>query len=119
MTALIHRLAPSLVSTLSKIGHSTDLSSLSDCFLLALKRHLYVLGAQNFDGKCAQLKILNRFEFEGLVKFAVLGSNADVKQDLIAISHDQEKLVKFYALDSMLAATDPATNMPSIEPLYI
>ena len=89
------------------------------CFLLALKRHLYVLGTQNFEGKSAQLKILNRFEFEGLVKFAVLNSNADLKQDLIAISHDQEKLVKFYGLDSILAATDPAKNIPSIEPLYI
>lgn len=63
---------------------------------------------------------MNRFEFEGIIKFAVLSCLADEKaKDLIAISHDQEKLVKFYALGDMLATTDPAANMPSVKPLYI
>lgn len=119
----------SFLSSLSKVGNkkSDQLSQLNSLWIMSLKRYVYVLGQTKSQadksGAChkAGLQVLNRFEFSGYVKYAVFEDLQDGAEhaNLIAIAHDQEKLVKFYDLKSFLEQdVEKTTDMAGLTPLY-
>ena len=78
---------------------------------MSLNRYLYSLKSI----AKGQMKIQNRFEFEGTVKFALFQGLNHQHKNMIAITHEQDKLVKFYNLDEFLEQKDDTL---SIAPLY-
>ena len=125
----------SFLSSLAKVGNkkSDQLSQVNSLWIMSLKRYLYVLGQTKVQadktGACqkAGLQVLNRFEFSGHVKYAVFEDLKDgtEHENMIAIAHDQDKLVKFYDLKSFLeqdvedmSDKEKGTDMLRLMPLY-
>ena len=92
-----------------------SLSPSTPLSLLQLQRYLYVVSESE-----ASAKVIRKFEFEGTVKFAVFselqGTKEADKKEIIAVAHEQDKLVKFYEVEQLLAQEEGSTI--SVEPLY-
>ena len=67
-------------------------------WVMSLNRYLYTLKATGDQ----DVKIVNRLEFEGTVKFALFQNIKYKIQNMIAISHELDKMVWIYDLDEFL-----------------
>jgi len=83
-------------------------SAAPNLYILQLNRFLYILNQASdemvkSEGK---MRVLRKYEFDGTVKFDIFDTsklNAQQKsQEMIAIMHEQDKLVNFYDIEHFL-----------------
>ena len=131
-----------MLKSLKAVGslrQPAQIANFNSFFILALKRYLYVLGtpvSAPAGAAKSPVCILNKFEFDGSVKFEIFeGIEKFEHQDMIAIMHEQDKLVNFYDLLQFLelpvappksadaeakkdGAAEAQPMLPQLKPLY-
>ena len=82
-------------------------------WFLGLNRYLYVLKETSNEAKNTFLKIDKFIEFESPVKYTLLKD-----QQLVGVTHENEKVIKFFRLKDILDNETQEIDLTKLEPQY-